>query len=212
MGGNTALLEQHCPGNPFLVSIPAPPPPADGHEGPHKSLVTASYGLTASRIPSTSLGSGSKLVEWVPVPTITTSSCGNTPHSLPGPNPAPGLPSYGEQGHDQHRCGEAIHALLHHDAVDGQPRVVGQEGLSCRTSTGQAGSAPLHGIGTGPLSPLCQPADSPIPTTEILSHHTLYPVAHGDVALPVYFIPYCICFFLITFFTNPTQHHLKKQS
>lgn len=48
LGGNTALLEQHSPGNPFPASIPAPPPPADGREGLHKGLVTANHGLSAS--------------------------------------------------------------------------------------------------------------------------------------------------------------------
>lgn len=148
------------------------------------------------------------------MPTIITSSCGKTPNSLPGPNPAPGLPSYGQQGHDQHCCGEAIHALLHHDAVDGQPRVVGQEGLSCRTSTGQAGSAPLHGIGTGSVFPTVSLWTAPFPPQKYsaITHYTLWHMGmlHSQCILSLLhlFFPYYI--FNQLHAARATQHPLKK--
>lgn len=137
----------------------------------------------------------------MPVPTIITSSCGETPNFLPGPNPAPALPSYGKQRHDQHCRGEAIHALLHHDAVDGQPCVVGQEGLSCRTNTGHGGSAPLHEIGMGSVFPTVTACGQPHPhhsdTQYTITKYTLkmwHMVAFGAAPLHFSSTPCITCY------------------
>lgn len=111
------------------------------------------------------------------------------PKRIPGCQP-PRLPSYGEQRHDQHRCGEAVHALLHHDAVDGQPRVVGQEGLSCtgtrdeRLQTHHRTCIPSH------KGPWPTPSPPLVPHMRCTRRHS--PQQHTETShFPLRFILHC---------------------
>lgn len=198
------------------MSAPAAPLPADGGGGLRDGLVTATTASAPRQHreikahPRGLAGTWGSACLCPPPPRAPVGKSQTIPRQ--GQNQPLRLPSDGEQRHDQHCRGEAVHALLHHDAIDGQPRVVGQEGLSCRTNTGHGVSAPLRGIGTGAVLP------SAIAGGQHHAHHKgtwslhempqeVQPVvARGDVSFP------CVFYHLFTWPTQDTPPSTPKKA
>lgn len=64
------------------------------------------------------------------------------------------LPADGQQANDNNGCGELVHALLDHDAVNGPASVVGQEGLPCGGSQGRLRGEPTATLPAHPIQGL----------------------------------------------------------